>query len=80
MADDADWNAAAWHLREDVAPTVLAVLEDMLLHGPTVLRISALWLEEKPDRIEHLDRRAFLSHVGSDGLGTKTAYVVASNT
>ena len=76
LADDADWNAATWALRADVVPKAVATLRTLIEQGPATLRVSALWLGDRPEQVEHVDANQFLSRISGHGLGTKTEYVV----
>jgi hypothetical protein len=78
LADDADWNDVAWSFRAEVVPSLVAVLRTVLAEGPSVIRITATWFGEKPERVEEVTARQFLALFEGEGLGTNTAYVVKS--
>jgi hypothetical protein len=51
-------------------------MQTLISDGPAALRISALWVEDRPERVEHVGADEFLAQIRGAGLGTKTTYVV----
>jgi hypothetical protein len=76
LADDAAWEAPAWHLRADVcdalARTVLALAERL----PGGFALQALWAGDAAGSVAHVSAAELAERVRSNMLANFTRYVV----
>ena len=78
LAEDADWDAATWSMRPEMAERLAGSLASLLPHLPGRVTVSALWEGEAATTTERITPGDLIEAARLGRLGTKTEYVISS--